>query len=118
MVEDFSNTSINTSFSSVPVQFLIEIVASPTCPSISSISSNISKCSAIYVGVQFNFTLTITPGCSNTTIVDLFSTPPLQMYKNNLTRIGTSNVWTVMHTWTPTTDQVGSQIYCALAIDK
>ncbi len=118
MVEDFSVTSMNTSLSSVPVQFLIQIGNASSCLSKPTISSNMSDCTAIQVGVQFNFTLTITEGCPNTTIDDLYTTPPLYMDKNNLTRNETSNTWNITQTWIPTNEQLGSQVYCAVAIDR
>jgi hypothetical protein len=118
MIEDFANESTYTPFSSIPLQFLIKIIAQPTCPSKPVINSILSGCTAVQVGIQFNFTLTITPGCSNTTIVDVFTMPPLYMYKSNITKDGSSNIWTLNETWKPTTQQIGSQVYCAIATDR
>ncbi|UJR07174.1 hypothetical protein I4U23_011462 [Adineta vaga] len=118
MVEDFYDATTNTSFSKVPIQFLVEIVSTPVCPLKPIITSTLPKCTPIQVGVQFNFTLTITSGCSGTTIKDVFTMPPLYMYKGNITRVGTTNVWTMVETWTPDSLQLGSQAYCALATDS
>lgn len=118
MVEDFSDTLIDTSLSSVPIQFLIEIGNASSCLSKPTIISSLSNCTAVQVGFQFNFTVTITQGCSNATIVELFITSPLYMYQNNLTQSGVNNTWNVTQTWIPTTEQLGSQIYCAVSMDR
>ncbi|CAF4179147.1 unnamed protein product, partial [Adineta steineri] len=118
MIEDFATLSTPTPFSSVPLQFLITIVSTPVCPLKPTISSTLSPCTAIEVGVQFNYTLSISQGCAGTTVKDLFTMPPLYMYKGNITRVGTTNVWTVTETWTPEISQIGSQVYCALATDS
>lgn len=118
MVEDFYTESTNTSLSRVPIQFLIQIVAAPICPLKPTISSNLSTCTAIHVGIQFNITILITQGCLNTTIVNFFRIPPLNMYKSGIIQVGSSNEWTVTETWTPTNDQIGSQVYCSIATDR
>ncbi|CAF1402365.1 unnamed protein product [Adineta ricciae] len=118
MVEDFSDSSSTTPFSSVPIQFLIQIVGTPVCPLKPTIEMNLANCTAVEVGVQFNFALNITIGCSGTTITDVNTNPPLYMYKGTLTRIGSTTVWTISETWIPTSDQLGSQVYCAIATDS
>jgi hypothetical protein len=118
MVEDFYNANSSTALSSVPIQFLLYIVDTPACPLQPTIDSILSACTAVQVGVQFTFKLEITKGCSGTTIVDLFTMPPLFMDKGNLARVGTTNVWKISETWTPTTAQLGSQVYCAVAVDR
>jgi hypothetical protein len=117
-IEDFSNTSTNTPLSSVPVQFLIEIVNASSCSLKPTISSNISNCTAIYVEDQFNFTLTISQGCPNTTITDFYTVAPLNMSRSNLTRNETSNIWNITQTWIPTVEQLGLQVYCAVALNR
>ncbi|CAF1242503.1 unnamed protein product [Adineta steineri] len=118
MIEDFATLSTPTPFSSVPLQFLITIVSTPVCPLKPTISSTLSPCTAIEVGVQFIYTLSISQGCNGTTVTDLFTMPPLYMYKGNITRVGATNVWTITETWTPEISQIGSQVYCALATDS
>lgn len=118
MVEDFYTESTTTPFSSIPIQFLIQIVAAPLCPLKPTISSNLSVCTPIEVGIQLNITILITQGCPGTTIDDFFRMPPLNMYKSGLAQVGTSNVWTITEIWTPTSDQIGSQAYCAIATDR
>lgn len=118
MVEDYYNESSDTSFSSVSVQFLIQIIPAVTCYSKPTISSNISANTIVAVGSSIQFTLTMQTNCSGTSIVDLFRASPLNMYKSNLTQVGLSNVWTVTERWTPTSEQTGSQTYCAMATNR
>ena len=118
IAEDFYSQSNTIALSSVPIQFLIQIIKTPTCLSKPVIESNLSDCTAIEVGIPFNFTVTIKQGCSGTTIIDYFRTPPLNMYKSELTQVGSSNIWTITEMWTPESTQVGSQAYCAQATDK
>lgn len=118
MVEDFSNTSTNESLSSVPVQFLIEIVNASSCSLKPIISSNLSNCTAIYVGAQLNFTSTITQRCPNTTIDDFYTVSSLNMFQSNLTQNGSNNTWTVTQSWTPTSEQAGLHVYCSVALDR
>lgn len=117
-VEDFYSASNSTALSSVPVQFLINIIAPPICPSKPVIESTLSSCTVVQASVSFNFTLTIKQGCSGTVIVDYFRIPPLNMFVSEITQVGSSNVWTVTEMWTPIVDQIGSQVYCAVATDK
>jgi hypothetical protein len=118
MVEDYYNQSSNTSLSNVSVQFLIEIIATPTCLSKPIVNSTMSTNTTVTVGTTFHFEVTIESSCPETSIIDYFRTPPLYMYKSNITFDGTNNVSVVFETWTPTSDQIGSQAYCALATDR
>ncbi|CAF2521773.1 unnamed protein product [Rotaria sp. Silwood2] len=81
MIEDFYTESSYSSFSNIPVQVLIKIVSKLSCYTQPMVSFNLSNCTAISVGVQFNFTLAIQQGCSNTTIVDVFRTSPSKYEK-------------------------------------
>ncbi|CAF1104328.1 unnamed protein product [Adineta ricciae] len=118
MVEDFPNATSNTSLSSVPIQFLIEIVASPLCVSKPMINLNLSQCVAIQVGMRYNFTVIIDQGCPNTSVIDLITVSPLYMSKSSPVQIGSNHQWSVSYTWIPTVEQIGPQIYCAMAIDS
>ena len=118
MVEDFYDSATYTPFSRVPIQFLIHIVAPPLCPSKPIISANLSDCTAIEVGVPFSFLLTIQQGCAGTTLQDVFTMPPLNMYKSSIAQVGSSNLWTLTETWIPNSLQLGSQVYCAVATDR
>jgi hypothetical protein len=118
MVGDFANESSDTPFSNVSAQFLIEIINTPSCLSKPVISSSVSTDTIVTVGTSFQFTVNIKSECPGVTIIDFFRTPPLNMYKSNITFNGTSNTSIVTETWTPTDDQIGSQDYCAMATDR
>ena len=118
MVEDFYDQSRTIPYSSVPNQFLIEIIDTPSCSPKPVITSTLSQCTAVRVGVQFSFTISIAQGCSGTLIDDVFRVPPLNMVQGTITQVGTSTVWSVDETWTPTDEQVDLQVYCAVATDK
>ncbi|CAF3561829.1 unnamed protein product [Adineta steineri] len=118
MVEDFNNETNGTALSSVPIQFLIQIIALPTCYSKPIITSNASTNTIIPVGISYVFTLTIRSDCPDVTIIDYFRAPPLNMHKSNITFNGINNVSSVTETWTPSSDQIGSQTYCSIATDS
>lgn len=121
MVEDFYTASSYPTyppFSSIPLQFLIKIVSKPSCFIKPIINSSLSDCTAVTVGVAFTFTLKIYQGCINTNITDVFRIPPVNMYKSQINSSGSTNVSTMYEIWTPAADQIGSQVYCAVATDR
>jgi hypothetical protein len=118
MVEDFYNSTSGTALSRVPIQFLIYIVNQTSCSSKPTIDSSLPKCSPIQVGTAFNFSLIITQGCPGTNVTDVFTMPPQNVNKVSFMQNGTGNVWILTETWTPTTLQLGSQVYCAVATDR
>jgi len=117
MVEDYYNSTTEIPYSRVPVQFLIYIAAATACSTKPVITSSLPECSPIEVGVPFNFSLIITQGCSGTTVTDVFTMPPANVFKTSFTRNGTSNIWILTSTWTPISLQLGPQVYCAVATD-
>jgi hypothetical protein len=118
MVEDFDNSTSDTALSRVPIQFLIYIVNQTDCTSKPTISSTLPACSPIEVGTAFNFSLTIVQGCPGTTVTDVYTMPPQNVYKVSFAQNATDNVWILAETWTPTSLQLGSQVYCAVATDR
>ena len=118
IVEDFTHHSLHTPLSQVSLQFLVEIIDTPSCLSKPTVSSNLSGNTRVQVGNQFQFTVIIQAGCSSKTIREFFRVSPLFMYKSNLTQYGSANKSMVIETWIPTMEQIGSQMYCATAIDK
>ena len=117
MVEDFFNQSNDTVLSAIPVQFLIQIVTKPLCLLKPIITSNGAINNILDVGETIHFALIIQTNCVGRTI-EFFRTAPLDMKRSNLTYDGLTNQYTVTETWTPTSDQSGSQVYCATAIDR
>lgn len=120
MVEDFDTESANTSYSKVPIQFLIEIINSSSCSSKPIIDTTLPSYTPIQICVAtpFNFTVTITNKCSGRYIQELTRVPPLNMFKRDIVNSSSADSYTVTETWVPTVDQIGLQIYCAVATDK
>lgn len=118
MVEDFSNESNETALSAIPVQFLIQIIAKPVCPLKPTVTSNGPTSFTLLAGESINFTMIIRTDCVGRTIVEFFRTAPLNMRKSNITYDVMNNQYTVTESWTPTSDQIGSQAYCATGVDR
>ncbi|UJR29322.1 hypothetical protein I4U23_010534 [Adineta vaga] len=118
MVEDFYNDTNSTALSSVSIQFLIRIVAGPSCYFKPIITLNSSINSTLKVGTNYSLVFTISTNCSGVSIVDYFRSPLLNMRKSNLTFDAINNLWIITETWMPNAEQVGSQIYCAVATDR
>lgn len=107
---------------SVPVQFLINVYAVPDCitaPVLYGPSKNTGTCQTLQVGQPYTVTLYAQNYCSlyGVTIMDVATLSFPIVEKSNLTQ-NTSTLYSVSLTWTPTTDDIGSQILCAVAIDR
>ncbi|CAF1307645.1 unnamed protein product [Adineta ricciae] len=118
MVEDFYNDSNSTALSSISIQFLIHIINESSCDFKPVIALNSSRNLTLEVGTNYSFTFTISTNCSNVSIVDYFRSPLLNVIKTNLTFDSIDDLWTITEIWMPTVEQIGLQIYCAVAIDS
>ncbi|CAF3964644.1 unnamed protein product [Didymodactylos carnosus] len=111
--EDFLDTTSTTPFSSVPIQFLIYIYSPPTCPIpplLYSSTAVAGSCVGAQVVAQNN--------CDNTTtILDIGTQSFPIVTKGNLTQ-NSSTIWYMALTWIPEAAEVGSQVLCAVAIDR
>ncbi|CAF3222228.1 unnamed protein product [Rotaria sp. Silwood2] len=120
MVEDFINLSSTTPLSSVPVQFLVQVVSPPTCtilPEVIGIPVE-QACIPVIVGQTFNSQLIAINNCgSNVTIVDIATLSFAGMSKGNIVRLNMTTYYKTF-SWTPTTNQLGIQVQCAMAIDR
>jgi hypothetical protein len=107
--------------SSVPVQFLIYVLPTPECPEPPMILP-LTDCLEVQVNVSVTFTLYIMDFCNDTisTITDLIPATNINgMQLSNLTNSTTNtSLAYVTLTWTPETDQIGSQQFCAVAYTK
>jgi hypothetical protein len=76
-------------------------------------------CESLQVGQAHSMTLYAENYCSSygVTIKDIATLSFPIVIKTNLTQ-NTSTLYSVSLTWTPTANQVGSQILCAVAIDR
>ena len=107
--------------SSVPVQFLIYVLAEPSCPDPPTIIP-LSDCLEVTVGVQKSFELYVMNPCDSNVskIVDIIVSNPIDgMDNGNLTDSPTNDSLSyIPYTWTPRTDQIGQHQICATAYTK
>ncbi|CAF1046054.1 unnamed protein product [Adineta steineri] len=120
MVEDFINSTSTTPLSSVPVQFLVQVVAQPTCttpPDIVGIPTE-QSCTNVIVNQTYTSQILAINSCApSVTIVDIATLSFAGMAKSNLGQLN-STVYYKNLTWTPTSAQLGYQVMCAMAIDS
>jgi len=80
--------------------------------------SQTGGCVGIQVGQSYVIELTAENFCSNsTTILDIATLSFPIVSKTPIVQ-NTTTLWSVTLTWTPTASAVGSQILCAVAIDR
>ena len=120
-VEDFLNSSSTTPMSSVPIQFLVYVLPTPSCTLLPVIQP-LSECLEVEVGVQRNFTVYILNLCNPTTsiVTDVVDNPGISgMQISNLVNstLNTSLSFVTLD-WTPQTNQIGSQQLCLIAYTK
>ncbi|CAF1357152.1 unnamed protein product [Rotaria sordida] len=120
MVEDFINSSSTTPLSSVPVQFLVQVVNSPACtipPEIVGIPVE-EACIPVKVGQTFNSQLIAINNCgSGVTIADIATLSFAGIAKGNIVKLNTTTYYKTL-SWTPTTSQLGFQVMCAMAFNS
>jgi hypothetical protein len=119
-VEDFINETSLVAMSSVPVQFLIYVLPTPSCPQLPLILP-LTDCLEVQVGTSVNFTLYAMTLCNGTTsIIDIRQILGISgMQVSNVTN-STSNIAMAYVTlsWTPQLNQIGWQEFCAIAYTK
>ncbi|CAF3729157.1 unnamed protein product [Rotaria socialis] len=119
VVEDFINSSSTTPLSSVPIQFLVEIVAPPPCtilPEVYELSE--APCTPIIVGQTYTSQIIAINYCgANVNISDIVTLPFPGMIRGNLIQYN-STVYYATISWTPTINQLGYQVTCAMAVDR
>ncbi|CAF4760904.1 unnamed protein product [Rotaria sp. Silwood1] len=120
MVEDFISPSSTTPLSSVPVQFLVNVIAPPACsipPEVVGIPVE-EACIPVTVGQTFNSQLIAINNCGSTvTIVDIATLSFTGMVKGNIIQLNRTTYYKTL-SWIPTTDQLGFQVMCAMAFDS
>jgi hypothetical protein len=107
--------------SSVPLQFLINVLSAPSCPQ-APVIIPLTGCLQVQVNVSVTFTLYAMNYCNRTkvAIVALLSTVSITgMSVSSLVNstTNTSLVYVTL-TWTPTIGQIGSQQFCAVAYTR
>ncbi|XP_071124121.1 adhesion G protein-coupled receptor B3-like [Mytilus edulis] len=116
-IEDFASEQSDNPLSSVPLQFLIDViqtVSNQSCE-IKPILENINSIVVIPVNTTYHETI-IAKGDGISEIIILTSK---EVSKSKLLRYGTSNDrWYVNVTWTPTERDTGSHRICFTAVDS
>ncbi|CAF0883750.1 unnamed protein product [Rotaria sordida] len=120
-VEDFIDGTSIIPMSSVPVQFLIYVQSQPVC-STEPIIIPPDRCLEVQVGISISFNLSAMNLCnpSVATLTDIVvSSGITSMTHGNLTQSSTnSSIYYKTFTWTPQTNQVGSQQLCTTAYTR
>ncbi|CAF1523943.1 unnamed protein product, partial [Adineta steineri] len=121
-VEDFISNTSTTPLSSVPLQFLVYVYATQNCTLKPLLTSNINDgtCQGVQVGATFTMTLIVTNRCgSSRTLNDIATVSFPIIIKSALVQNTTNtSLWSMQITWMPTVNQVGSQVFCAVASDS
>jgi hypothetical protein len=115
------NTTSTDPMSSVAVQFLIYALPSPNCTQ-PPVILPLTGCLEVQVNVSVTFTLYAMNYCNKTiaTITSFLSIIGITgMSVSNLTNstTNTSLVYVTLR-WTPQTNQIGSQQFCAIAYTR
>lgn len=108
--------------SSVAVQFLVNVYALPTCtiaPLLYGSSKQTGACESIQVGQSHSIVLYAENYCSNYSVIiqDIATLSFPIVIKSSLIQ-NTSTLYSVTLSWTPSGNEIGSQILCAVAIDR
>ena len=106
--------------SSVPVQFLIYVLPTPTC-SLLPVLLPLTSCLELQVGIPINITLYAMNLCgTSASITDIIVSKAITgMVAGNLINSTTnSSLVYVIFTWTPQLNQIGSQEMCTIAYNE
>ncbi|UJR18052.1 hypothetical protein I4U23_004953 [Adineta vaga] len=117
-VEDFIDSNSNVSMSSVPVQFLIYVMAQPPC-GLAPIILSLDHCLDVQVGVLITFNISAMTLCdpiiSNIDTIVATSIISGMNISSLVTSSINSSISYVTFTWQPQINQLGSQQFCTLA---
>ena len=115
-------SSSDTPLSSVPLQFLIYVYANPTCTLKPILIGNIGDgaCQGVQVGVSFSMTLTAINRCGSGRVMSDIATLsfPIVTKSALVQNVTNTSLWSLTLTWQPTSTEIGSQVFCAVAADK
>jgi hypothetical protein len=81
---------------------------------------NSGDCQVVQVGVNFTMTLTAINQCDSGRTIDDIATLSFPIVIKSALVQNTTNtsLWSMDITWMPTANQVGSQVFCAVAADR
>ena len=122
-IEDFHSTLDTTPFSSVPLQFVVNVHESSfdnaSCYGKPTFSWPTRR-DGVCVGIPFNSTFqeSIIAESDGSEIQDIATQSPSGMIKSDLAMGPGANQWHVNVTWTPLLSQAGNNIFCYTASDS
>lgn len=102
----------------MPVQFIVQIIPTPTCTVQPEVLFTGSSCTPIKVNETFTSQLLGVNHCGeNASIIDIATLSFPGMVQGPLMK-SSSLVYFKTITWTPRISQLGYQIMCAMALDR
>ncbi len=107
--------------SSVPVQFLINVRGNSSCPTRPLLTGPVSQtgaCTGMQVGQTYTIELVAENFCPNSTTIKDIATLSFPIVTKTPIIQNTTSLWSVSLSWIPTASEVGSQVLCAVAIDR
>ncbi|CAF2376906.1 unnamed protein product [Rotaria sp. Silwood2] len=118
-VEDFINETSTEPMSSVPVQILIYVQATPSC-TILPVMVSLTDCLEVQAGVTTNFTLYVSNLCnSSATITEVIISKKISGMTASSVKNSTTNTLSYIQlSWTPQSSQIGTQEMCAYAYNS
>eukprot|EP00731_Ephydatia_muelleri_P017140 Em0010g238a len=120
-IEDFRHVdSSNIPYSSIPLQFAIEVYSSPQqCAELPHVFTSLSDGSQVTIKPNSMWTQTIVATSTNGfRISEIITASPAGLQMSNLTQIGNSLQWYINVSWTPDNTQIGPNIFCYAAVDN
>jgi hypothetical protein len=120
-VEDFATPNGTRPMSSVPIQFVVNIISensSDTCLPPRFDCSTLANGAQVNIekDTQFTSRVTVESRCP-TRSIDIQTVSPLGLKRSNLSQIPSSRLWYMDIKWTPSSLQSGPQIFCFQAYD-
>jgi hypothetical protein len=119
-IEDLINSSSTVPMSSIPVQFLIQVLPTPQCSLLPDFSVS-SDCFEAQTGIVMNFTIEVMNNCdpNDAVIADTILLQSIPgMTATNLTQASDKSYAWVDYSWTPQSNQLGPQQFCVLAFTR
>lgn len=107
--------------SSIPVQFLVYVIAAPPC-GLAPVILPPNVCADVQVGTSVTFNISAMTSCdprvSNISLITISGNNAGMNVSNTIPSLANTSVSYITVKWTPQTDQLGSQRFCAIAYSE
>ena len=123
-IEDFSSPESISPWSSIPLQFVVLIfVSNQSCsaqPEFVGSTPPDGSCIGIPLDTSWNASIIarIPNGSQAESIIDIVTASPVGMRQSTLANSSDTGEWYIDVTWTPSTLQIGPNIFCYSALDN